>query len=136
MCLDYSACAFVCGRDIGHAAHACNFVGVVLRPIRFVLLTGGMRLRWKLVFCALLALGLGLLWQNAHARRELFRELRVLRDFVNAAADGYEAWQVCCVRKCFLCSKEGLADFYNFLCGTSYFSQPGPPITIVQCSFD
>lgn len=57
-----------------------------------------MRVRWKLVFYALLALGGGLVWQNEDARRQLFHELSIARDFVNSLGDGYETWQVCCVR--------------------------------------
>lgn len=53
-----------------------------------------MRLRWKLFFLAVLAVGGGLVWQNEDAKRQLFRELGNLRDFLNQLAAGYEAWQV------------------------------------------
>ena len=54
-----------------------------------------MRLRWKLVFLALLVAGGALIWQNDGARAQLIHELEVTRDFCNKLADGCEPWQVC-----------------------------------------
>jgi sphinganine-1-phosphate aldolase len=53
-----------------------------------------MRLRWKLVFLALLVAGGALIWQNDGARAQLIHELEVTRDFCNKLADGCEPWQV------------------------------------------
>ena len=51
-------------------------------------------MRWKWLFFGLLAAGVGLVWNNEKAKRELIRELNGARVFVNEAAKPYEAWQI------------------------------------------
>ena len=49
---------------------------------------------WKWIFFAVLALGLGAIWQNQETRKMFLSEVNRARVFVNGVAEKYEAWQI------------------------------------------